>query len=324
MALVFTGCSDQGGSKLEVTSSFFGADYHNTTFDEIDYIPEVKDITNTDLIHFLYEDICFAPEDVNTIGKHFMSYAAVCFDVDDARIIYSQNMFEKVYPASTTKILTALCAFKYGDMKAEYTVTEDKCGINNSGASLCGLMKGDVISMEELMYCLLFHSGNDAAVAIARCVSGSEEEFVKLMNHEAVELGCIDSHFANSHGLQHVNHYSTPYDMYLIFNECLKYPYLVNIMEAYEHTTYCTDADGNEKVIELTATNLYSTRDAAGPDGISVVGGKSGSTPSAGKCLILFARRDEDEHGYITMVFKSETGECLYYEMNELLNMCLA
>lgn len=317
--MVLTGCS--GGS--QVTSSFFGADYQNEFFDDISYVPVAGDICDSDTIRFRYEDICFSEYDVPLGDLHFMSYAAVCFDIENTTIIFSQNMFEKVYPASTTKLLTALTALIYGDMDEIYTVTEDRCGVNNYGASVCGLMKGDQISMDELMYCLLFHSGNDAAVAIARCVSGTEADFVELMNKVAAELGCIDTHFANSHGLQHVNHYTTAYDMYLIFNECLKYQYLQDIFKTEEHTAQLLDADGNPKQIVLDVTNQYNSGYIGAPEGITVIGGKTGSTPSAGKCLVLYSVRDYDGHGFITLIFKSETSELLYKEMNDLLKMCL-
>ena len=141
--------------------------------------------------------------------------------MEDKEVVYGYHLYDRLYPASTTKILTAYIALKYGNMDDKVTVSANATDFNWD-ESVCGLRTGDTLSMYDLVCGLLLHSGNDAAVAIAEHISGSEEAFVELMNSEAAALGATDSHFVNPHGLHDDDHYTTAYDLYLIFNECLK------------------------------------------------------------------------------------------------------
>ena len=145
----------------------------------------------------------------------------------DGSLIASKVATKRMYPASTTKVMTALVALKYGNLTDEVTVTEDSV-INEAGASLAGIHPGDVLTLDQLLYGLMLPSGNDAANAIAVHVGGSVENFVKMMNEEAKRIGAVDTNFVNSNGLSDENHYTTAYDLYLIFNEALKDPRFAN------------------------------------------------------------------------------------------------
>ena len=132
---------------------------------------------------------------------------------------------------------------------------------------------------------MLLASGNDAANAIAWHVGGSLEGFVSLMNQEAAAIGATNSHFMNAHGLQDENHYTTPYDMYLIFNEAIKYSTFTDAINQQSYTVTYTAGDGEQYERTWFATNYYFTGEATPPDNVTVFGGKTGTTDEAGACL---------------------------------------
>ena len=274
-------------------------------------------------IKFLYEDICFEENaDIGAdIDYPFTCVSAGCYSLDDKRVIYSRNVYKKIYPASTTKLLTALIAVKYLDPDDTILITEDNCGITTPGAKLCGFKAGDKLTVRDMLYCMLIFSGNDAASAIAQKISGSEQEFSKLLNSEAAKIGAKDTHFTNPHGLHDLNHYSTAYDIYLIFNECLKNPFLKQIFKTTDYYATITNAVGETSSIYMEPTNLYYAGKFTAPEGITVYGGKTGITSAAGGCLIIYSENSEGK-GFITEVFKAADKDAIYQEMNELLKLC--
>ena len=136
--------------------------------------------------------------------------SAILMDVDSGRVLYEQNADAKMLIASTTKILTALVAIREGDLNDVVTVSREAA--YTEGSSMY-LKVGEKLTLETLLYGLLLCSGNDAAVAIAEHISGSQEDFAKLMNATAREIGMEHSSFANPNGLDHEDHYSTARDM---------------------------------------------------------------------------------------------------------------
>ena len=122
------------------------------------------------------------------------------FLVSQGQVSYAQNIYEKMYPASTTKILTAYVALKYGDLDQTLTVSEYAIESLDPASSVCGLKIGDRITLREALYGLMLRSGNDAANVIAEGISGSMDAFVELMNREALALGATGSHFMNPSG----------------------------------------------------------------------------------------------------------------------------
>ncbi len=274
-------------------------------------------------ISFLYEDICFEKDgDIGAdIDYPFTSVSAGCYSIDDKKVIYSRNVYKKIYPASTTKLLTALLAVKYLDLDDTILIREDNCGITVPGAKLCGFKAGDTLSVRDMLYCMLIFSGNDAASAIAQKVSGTEKEFSELMNSEAAKIGAKDTHFTNPHGLHELNHYTTAYDIYLIFNECRKNEFLKERGKTTEYYATITNAAGEVNSIYMEPTNLYFTGKFTAPEGMTVYGGKTGITSAAGGCLIIYSENSEGK-GFITEVFKAFDKDAIYKEMNELLKLC--
>ena len=126
--------------------------------------------------------------------------SAGVFNLATNTVTYAQNIYDKMYPASTTKIMTAYLAIKYGNLDEYVTISENVLNLDPD-SSVCNLKPGDIISLRDLVYGLLIKSGNDAAVAIAEHISGSEEAFAALMNEEVAAMGASCTHFMNAHGL---------------------------------------------------------------------------------------------------------------------------
>ena len=200
---------------------------------------------------------------------------AVLMDAESGRVLYGHDAHKPRLIASTTKLMTALVAVeRAGDLDETVTVKGEWLG--SEGSSIY-LRAGEEITLRGLLYGLLLQSGNDAAMVIACHTAGSMEEFVELMNRRAAELGMKDSSFANPSGLDHENHYSTPYDMALLARACLN----------------------NSTVAELCATKSITvgTRAFVNHNKLlwrceGCVGMKTGFTEKAGRTLVSAAVRD--------------------------------
>lgn len=269
------------------------------------------------------EDLCVSKADVDI--KNFSGdlslHAAGLFNIDDNIVDYAYNIHEKIYPASTTKILTALTAMELCDMDEIVTVGKNAAASSFAAdAQVCGLQEGDQITMEALLNGLLLHSGNDNAVAIAEYAgNGSVEDFVNQMNHKAEELGATNTHFVTPNGLHDENHYTTAYDMYLIFNECIKHQEFMDIISSDSYTADITGADGSTRQETWYPTSYYARGEASLPDGADVIGGKTGYTGEAGNCLILLDQ-GEDGKRYISIVMGADSKSLLYSDMTEIIN----
>lgn len=302
--LILTSCnksSDQFLSYLDVNSSV-GFDIGNQLSEkdffakELVIIPEEEDAGDNDLIS---------------------AKAALLINVTDNKLLYSKNVYERLYPASLTKLVTALVVLKRGELTDSITVSHNASHISDPGAKTCGLKEGDVISLETLLKSLLVYSGNDAGIAIAEHVGGSEEQFVKLMNEEAKQIGAVHSNFVNSHGLHNEDHYTTAYDIYLIFHELIQYDTFRSIININSYTAIYYDKDGNPKEKTFPTTNLFLSGEKELPETLSMIGGKSGTTSKAGNCLILLTK-DEEENYYISLILKASSQEELYSDMLQL------
>lgn len=239
------------------------------------------------------------------------------FNTVTKETLYAQNLHQRLFPASTTKILTAYVALKYGNLEDTYTVSE-KATDQGADASVCHLKTGDRLTLRQLLYGLILCSGNDAAVTIAEGISGSEEAFADLMNQEARLLGATNSHFVTSSGLHDDQHYTTVYDMYLIFSKAIENDIFVDIMHTMSYDAFYTNAAGNPVSQTWRTTNRYLTGRAKTPEGITVIGGKSGTTWDAGYCLVLLSRNQRQER-IISIVYHADSRNNLYYLMNEIL-----
>ena len=265
------------------------------------------------------QNLCIVKEDVLSLDSVSLEEGqeAMLLDLDDRKVLFSKSAYEKVYPASITKIMTSMLALKYGKMDETVTITEENLQLEE-GSQVCGFQAGDKVTVDQLVHCLLVYSGNDAASALAGYIAGSTSAFVDMMNTYAAQLGCTGTHFTNPHGLHDENHYTTPYDIYLMLNEARKYPKFVEITQLPSYTVTYTRADGSQMSTSLAATDHYLTGEAAAPKDVTVLGGKTGTTSDAGNCLALLSQNAYGKP-YVSIVMGAATKDLLYVQMNSLL-----
>ena len=245
--------------------------------------------------------------------------AAGLFSLGDKQTLYAKNIHERLYPASLTKVMTALVALKCGNREDVLTASAN-VKITESGATLSGLKPGDKMTLDQALRIMLLQSANDVAIMIAEQYGGTVEHFCEMMNEEAASIGATNCHFLNPHGLTEEEHYVTAYDMYLIFNEACKYELFKEIIGMSSYSTVYYDASGGEIRYEKPSTNWYFNGEATAPDGITVYGGKTGTTSAARNCLVLLSC-DRSGKSYISIVMKSSERGIMYTEMTDLLHM---
>lgn len=243
--------------------------------------------------------------------------AAMLLDIRTSQVLYAQNVHERLHPASITKIMTALVALENGSLESTLTAT-NAVNIKESGAVLCGLKSGDTMTLDQALRIMLVYSANDVAVLVAENIGGSVEHFLEMMNQKAHDLGATNTNFANPHGLTDINHYTTAYDLYLIFKEAIKNETFNEIihMTAYQTTYY--DKNGRAKEFNKQSTNLFLRGERRAPENVTIIGGKTGTTNSAGHCLILLSR-DESGSPYISIIMRAGSKDELYDRMIDLL-----
>lgn len=263
--------------------------------------------------------LCVSDKDVaNNSIKLEDGIGAGLFNINDHSVIYAKNLHEHFNPASLTKIMTAIVAIKNGNIDMTLTATPNVKNLD-SGAQAIGLNPGDTMTLEQALNILLVYSANDVAILIAEGIAGSEEAFVEMMNQEAIEIGATNSHFDNCHGLTSENHYVTPYDLYLMMNKATQYELFNQIIGLTEYSTSYNTIEGLTKEISVKATNLYLTGAAESPNGITIVGGKTGTTSAAGHCLVILSR-DTKSNPYISIILKDTNRDNLYKDMTNILN----
>ena len=252
-----------------------------------------------------------------TKGPQIEGESAILVDMFTGAVLYSKNADKAQYPASITKIMTAMLALKYGNMDDTVTISQENVTLE-SGSQVAGFQAGDQVTMDQLLHCLLVYSANDAASAIAEHIGGSTDKFVEMMNSFAAELGCTGTHFTNPHGLQDENHYTTPYDIYLMLKEALNYPEFTDITQMASYTVSYKHSDGSDASATLPATDHYLTGEAATPKDVTILGGKTGTTDKAGNCLALLSQNAYGKP-FISIVMGASSKDVLYQEMTSLL-----
>lgn len=191
-------------------------------------------------------------DDLNLSGE-----SAILIDVDTLEILYSKNPHQKLYPASTTKIMTGILAIELGNM--DDIVTVDQEVVDLTDGSHIALEPGEELSLEHLINALLIESANDAALAIAKHISGSIDEFVKLMNEKAKAIGALNTNFVNPNGLPHEEHLSTAYDLALMAKYAMENETFREIVKNYTYTIPITNKKSQERNLWSANRLLYST-----------------------------------------------------------------
>lgn len=243
-------------------------------------------------------------ETISFFGKPRISAkAALTLDVSDNKIIYQKNIHEKMYPASTTKLLTAQVFADNMQRDSLITYTRDS---KMQPASKLDLIVGEKLTGDTAMKGMLIYSANDIAEAIGENVSGSIPAFAEKMNEKARSLGLHESNFENSNGLPDENHYTTAYDLSLIAKNVYKYPW---IMETIEKRNCDIRTRGRY-------INLQNTNKLLGVHGC--IAGKTGYTSEAGRCLVAYYERDNKK--MIGIVLCSPDEESVDKDMEKIIN----
>ncbi len=234
-----------------------------------------------------------ATPDTANISGAVLSSNAILIDLQSHTIIAQKGSGDRIYPASMTKIMTLLVAVEnMTSLEQTATVTKqttDYC--YSEGASIAGFAAEETVTVEDLLYGTILPSGADATMTLAECIAGSEQEFVRLMNKKAAELGLVGTNFVNTSGLHHPQHYSTVHDIALILKAAVDNDTCFKILSASHYIT--SETPQHPTGIPLysivhTRTSSIKLRD------MTIVGGKTGFTPEAGQCLSTYAITDDN------------------------------
>lgn len=215
--------------------------------------------------------------------------SALLVDRDTGTVLLDKDSGAKRYPASTTKLMTALLVIEHGGLDETVTMEQGDFDALDADSMTAGLKVGETLSVKNLLACLLLPSANEAAYALARHVSGDYQTFVVLMNTRAKELGCTGTHFANPCGLHDGDHYSTAHDLALIMEEDLKHQEFTKIDGS---PTWNLPATNKNPARTIASTDLLIDKASSVYMNGEVVAGKTGYTDDAGKCLVSAAVRD--------------------------------
>ena len=215
-------------------------------------------------------------------NEHLFSEAAVLIDGDTGELLFNKNAHVRMYPASTTKIMTLLLALESGISLNEVVTIPDVAGDIPEGSSIIPVYPGEQMPFRDLLYGFMLKSGNDGANAIAVLVSGSIPDFVERMNARAAELGCVDTHFVNAHGYHNQEHYSTAADLAVIAMEAMRNADFRQIVAAPKYTMSATSRRGE---LEIVSRNEIINPDSKYyyPDAVGI---KTGFHSKAGQCLV--------------------------------------
>ena len=234
---------------------------------------------------------------------------AILIDATYDEVLYDKGAYDKVYPASITKVMTALLvleAVDAGELSLDTPITATAEALEvPEGSSVAGIQVGDTYTVEQFLYCLLLPSGNEVAQILAIAVDGSVEAFVDHMNQRAGELGCQGTHFANPHGYHDENHYTTAYDITRFMKAAMEYDLFQTILTSPNYTLPANGVS-EERIVRNTnalTSNYYILGYLYGPG----TGGKTGTTDEAGNCLVETAK--EGDMYLISVVLGAEEVE---------------
>jgi D-alanyl-D-alanine carboxypeptidase len=266
------------------------------------------------------EDLVKSDANVSLEGFQLTSSSekGLLFNIDSNEPVFAQGIYDRAYPASITKIMTAILTMKYGNM-SDVVVMEESDFDLEEGAQVSGMIPGDTLTMQQLFECMVVYSANDAAMAIARHISGSVDNFVALMNEEAKSLGMTGTHFTNPHGLHNDDHYTCAYDVYLMLNEAIKYTQFTDTIGMNMYNLTVTRADGSQISYRLDSTDKYLTGQKELPPDVALWGGKTGTTPEAGSCLSL-VMQNKNGVPFISVILGADNSNILYSDMTNLIS----
>lgn len=247
-------------------------------------------------------------------GPQVEGEAAVVMDAGTGAFLYSKNMEAKEYPASITKIMTTLVAIENGDLDSRVKFSEWAVNSLEEGSSRLWMDVGERLTLRQALYGIMLESANDCANAVAEKIGGSEEGFAELMNKKAKELGCVNTHFVNAHGLHNENHYTCARDMAIITKAAMENEIFAEIAKTIEYIIPKSKHVKQEHVLVNHQKMLYK-------DGFyykGCQGGKTGFTEAAWNTLVTVAQRKERQ--LICVILRTNGPDKICWETKELLD----
>ena len=240
------------------------------------------------------------------------SAAAIVMEASTGSILYNKAAYDAHYPASTTKLMTSLLAIEQCPLSDIVTCSRDSVESIGWDSSRIGLVAGESLDMDNALYAILLASANEVSYAVAEHIGGTVENFVSMMNQRAKDLGCVNTHFVNPHGLDNEEHYSCPYDLALIAKKAMEYTTFRRVSGSYNHKIPATnknDARWISNTHPLIKKNIVYE---------GVFAGKTGSTSKAGNCLVTCAERDGMT--LICVIMKAPNSSTVQAETTKLLD----
>lgn len=277
----------------------------------------------------LEPDAYFEPIQTNEIenwpqGPAVWAESAVVMDLDSSAILYSKNMDATKYPASITKIMTALVAIENSSPNERVAFSENAIYGIERNSSHIGIRVNEILSMEDCLYGMMLESANEVCLAVAEHISGSVEGFVELMNQKAAELGCTNTHFTNPNGLPDENHYTTAHDMALIAQAAYSNKTFRQVCQTRVHCISKTNVCGEERWLgnhhKMLPEKEYTYQ--------GCTGGKTGFTQAALNTLVTYAERDGRRLVCVSLrtngrQIYTDTASLLDYGFNNFQNVTL-
>ena len=274
------------------------------------------------VIFFLPINVAFATNidtsDYNPDKIKTNSPSVILTDANTGKILYSKSAFEKRFPASTTKLMTAILTLENCELSDVATVSHNAIFSIPIGYSHASLKEGEKLTIEQLLNVLLIPSANDAAVVLAEHIAGSVENFSEMMNNKAKELGCVNTHFVNPNGIHDENHYSCAYDLAIIGRYAMKFEDIMRIAKVNQYTLPKTNKyDKTDRIFNSTnglinKNSEYYNKYATGL--------KTGYTDKSGYCIVTTANQGDVE--LLAVVLGSESIDDRYEDCNTLFDYC--
>lgn len=309
LCLLMTGCTNKSGKAEE---EYYVREAEKRLYGEFSAGEELSGMST---------ELCLIEPGRTDDEDYLEVSAAGLFCESDREVLYVKEPYGKIYPASMTKCMTALLTLENcGRLEDFVEVGEEVSYGLDQNSSEAGLKEGLTLTVRDLLTALLVPSGNDAANVLAVYVGGSVSGFVEMMNEKASELGMLNTHYMNPHGLHHKDHYTSTYDMYLLLRACMSHPEFCEIAGTDRAEISLIQPNGTIEKQEYVSANSYLRGFTVPPAGLEVICAKTGYTSQAGRCLVM-ATKSADGKVYISVTAKAATYDDLYLQHNRLLEL---
>lgn len=269
-------------------------------------------IINSLLPYFSYATIEIDENNISTYWEEpeINSEAGLLIEVNTGKVLFDKNGSKRMNPASTTKIMTAILALEKCNLNEKAKVSKNAIDLVPSGYTTAKLVAGEEMTIEDLLYGLMLNSANEAANVIAEHISGSIDEFAKLMTTKAKELGCTNTNFVNANGMHNEKHYTTAEDLAKIAIYAMKNEEFRKIVSTYEYKLPTTEFYTKDDRIMKNTNSLINPKSQYFYE--FAIGVKTGFTTQAGNCLVSYAEKGDISLVCVTLKAGSTTGSSSY------------